>query len=147
MADVRWLSYREMAAALAIAPKSAQRLAQRRKWPRQPGNDGQVRIGVPVDRLPPAIDAIEPTDPPTVAPSSSPASPPTVDNQVHLALARLEVEVAGLRELVAAERARAEAEGRRADGEARRADAAEADRDAWRTIADRPWWRRAFRVA
>lgn len=153
MGDVRWLSYREMADALAIAPKSAQRLAQRRKWQRRPGNDGQVRIGVPVDRLPAATDAIGPTDPPTVAPSS----PPTADNAVHLALARLEVEVAGLRQLVEAERARAEAERRRAD-------AAEADRDAWREqtevtqrlLADRsapaastssPWWRRLIRAA
>lgn len=147
MGDVRWLSYREMADALAIAPKSAQRLAQRRKWPRRPGNDGLVRIGVPADRLPPATDAIGPTDPPTVIPSSPPSSSPTADNQVHLALARLEVEVAGLRELVVAERGRAEAEGRRADGEARRADAAEADRDAWRALADRPWWRRVIRAA
>tara|TARA_B100001105_G_scaffold224082_1_gene192961 strand:- start:284 stop:502 length:219 start_codon:yes stop_codon:yes gene_type:complete len=68
-------------------------------------------------------------------------------------IARLELEIAGLRDIVEAERRRADAEAKRADGaeasfrglvevERQRADAAAADRDAWRNLAQRPWWRR-----
>lgn len=145
-----WLSYDDIADRLRITPASARNLVRRKRWQRRPGNDGRARIAVPDDVLcaptggttsgasmadiEGAIDAPQPMPP---------------SNEVHLALARLEVEVAGLRELVSAERARAEAE-------ARRADAAEADRDAWRALADRqaqaastssPWWRRVFRAA
>jgi hypothetical protein len=52
--ETRWLTYDELAAALHIAPDSARRLVARNKnWPRRPGNDGRVRIGVPAERLPP----------------------------------------------------------------------------------------------
>jgi hypothetical protein len=52
--DTRWLTYDELATALRISPDSARRLVARNKaWPRKPGNDGRVRIGVPAERLPP----------------------------------------------------------------------------------------------
>src|SRR5829696_5252997 len=51
MSDTKWLTYDEAAVALRISPESVRRLAQRRKWPRRPGNDGRVRLGVPVERL------------------------------------------------------------------------------------------------
>jgi hypothetical protein len=49
--DTRWLTYKEMAAALGIDEESARRRAQRRKWPRREGNDGKARVAVPVDLL------------------------------------------------------------------------------------------------
>jgi len=62
MSDIKWFSsYDEMAVALGISKDSARRLATRRKWPRQPGNDGRSRIGVPIERIPVAPPAT-PTD-------------------------------------------------------------------------------------
>lgn len=119
MSDAVWMSYDEVAATLKITPASARNLVRRKGWKRQAGNDGRARVLVPDG----AIDA--PSDGETDAPL----------NAVHVQLARLEAEVSGLRELVAAER-------RRADAEAKRAESAEADRDAWRASAQRPWWRR-----
>ena len=49
--DTRWLTYDELAAVLRITAGSARRLVGRNKhWSRKPGNDGRVRIGVPVER-------------------------------------------------------------------------------------------------
>jgi hypothetical protein len=51
--QTRWLTYRELAIALRINAASARRLVARNKqWPRRPGNDGLVRIGVPIEKLP-----------------------------------------------------------------------------------------------
>jgi hypothetical protein len=47
--DSRWLSYGELGQARGISTASAIRLAFRRKWPRQDGNDGTVKVAVPVD--------------------------------------------------------------------------------------------------
>ncbi len=47
----RWLTYDDMADALAITPDSARRLATRHKWPRRPGNDGRALVAVPEERL------------------------------------------------------------------------------------------------
>ena len=51
--DVRWLSYGELAQAREISTASAIRLVFRRKWRRQDGNDGTVRVAVPVDEANP----------------------------------------------------------------------------------------------
>lgn len=51
MAETKLLSYADLAEALGITPASAKRLAQRRRWPKQPGNDGRARVIVPVERL------------------------------------------------------------------------------------------------
>jgi len=51
MSDTKWLTYDEAAVALRISSESVRRLAQRRKWPRRPGNDGKVRLGVPAERI------------------------------------------------------------------------------------------------
>jgi hypothetical protein len=51
--DSRWLSYGELGQARRITTASAIRLAFRRKWPRQDGNDGTVRVAVPVDETDP----------------------------------------------------------------------------------------------
>lgn len=50
--DVQWLTYEEAAAALNIDADSVKRRAQRSGWPRMPGNDRRVRIGVPVELMP-----------------------------------------------------------------------------------------------
>src|SRR3954468_1689257 len=51
--QTRWLTYRELAITLRINAASARRLVARNKqWPRRPGNDGLVRIGVPIEKLP-----------------------------------------------------------------------------------------------
>jgi hypothetical protein len=51
--DVRWLSYSELGQVRGISTASAIRLVFRRKWRRQDGNDGTVRVAVPVDEASP----------------------------------------------------------------------------------------------
>src|SRR5215217_5468270 len=50
--DTRWMTYREMADFLNMKEESARRRAQREGWPRQLGNDGRTRVGVPGDASP-----------------------------------------------------------------------------------------------
>jgi chromosome segregation ATPase len=45
--DVRWMTYAELGHARGISTASATRLAFRRKWRRQGGNDGIARVAVP----------------------------------------------------------------------------------------------------
>jgi hypothetical protein len=49
--DVAWLTYADLAEKLGVELASAQRRAFRAKWPRQPGNDGKARVGVPLTAL------------------------------------------------------------------------------------------------
>ena len=51
----RRMTYPELGKARGISAKSAERLAQRRRWPRQIGNDGMARVVVPIgeDRVTP----------------------------------------------------------------------------------------------
>jgi hypothetical protein len=114
------VTYAELAARLGITEDSAKRLVRRRKWPRKTGNDGKMRIDIPVDRLNLTPDS--PGDTPPVSPGGSPRDDSAVT------IARLEAEISGLKALVEAERARA--------------DATAADRDRWHDLAMRPWWRR-----
>ena len=46
--DVRWMTYRELGKARGISAASAARLAFRKGWQRQPGNDGAARVAVPI---------------------------------------------------------------------------------------------------
>jgi hypothetical protein len=46
--DVRWMTYAELGRVRGISTASATRLAFRRKWQRQGGNDGTARVAVPV---------------------------------------------------------------------------------------------------
>jgi hypothetical protein len=57
--DFRWLSYAELGQACEISTASAIRLAYRRKWRRQDGNDGTVRVAVPVDDAKPQSAAAD----------------------------------------------------------------------------------------
>ena len=52
----RWMTYRELAAALSISLPAAEARVRRGKWRKQEGNDGALRVSVPLDVLlpPPA---------------------------------------------------------------------------------------------
>lgn len=54
--DVRWLTYVELGQVRGISTSSATRLAFRRKWRRQPGNDGIARVAVPIAEAQPRTD-------------------------------------------------------------------------------------------
>lgn len=108
------LTYRELAERLGIKPESARKTAQRKRWNRTAGNDGTVRIHVPVEEL--------------RSPRDSTGDSLTDTSIIQIQLARLSVEIEGLRDVLTAER--------------QRADAAEADRDRWHSLAIRPWWKR-----
>src|SRR3954452_25454570 len=49
--DRVWLTLDEAAEKLSIARESVRKMARRKRWAKLGGNDGLVRIGVPVDRL------------------------------------------------------------------------------------------------
>ena len=57
--DFRWLSYGELGQARGISTASAIRLAFRRQWRRQDGNDGTVRVAVPVDEAKPQAEVAD----------------------------------------------------------------------------------------
>ena len=54
--DVRWMPYAELGQARGISTASATRLAFRRKWRRQGGNDGIARVAVPTGEDQPRHD-------------------------------------------------------------------------------------------
>jgi chromosome segregation ATPase len=54
--DIRWLTYAELGRARGISTASANRLAFRRKWRRQTGNDGIARVAVPMTEVQPRPD-------------------------------------------------------------------------------------------
>jgi flagellar biosynthesis GTPase FlhF len=57
--DVKWLSYGELGQARGISTASAIRLVFRRKWRRQDGNDGTVRVAVPIDEANPQTEVAD----------------------------------------------------------------------------------------
>jgi hypothetical protein len=56
--EIRWLTYAELGQARGISTASATRLAFRRKWRRQVGNDKTARVAVPVGKDKPATGTI-----------------------------------------------------------------------------------------
>lgn len=97
--ETRWLTYDDLAAALKITPDSARRLVARNKnWPRKPGNDGRVLIGVPVERLPP--DGSHDTSPDTT-PDAMDAVTPDVTPDVTSTVTVLEAHIETLRAALA----------------------------------------------
>jgi hypothetical protein len=48
--DGQWLTLADLAKARGTSKASAARLVRRHKWRRQPGNDGHVRVLVPVEK-------------------------------------------------------------------------------------------------
>jgi hypothetical protein len=126
--ETRWLTYAELAESRGIDKASAIRLCLRRKWPRQKGNDGTVRVAVPLT----AMRQSEDTNNDVSADASSDVS------YANYSIVRaLEARVAALEEDVRRERARADGERERADQERARADAA---RDELRQMGERAAW-------
>jgi hypothetical protein len=99
--DGQWLTYGELAERLGVSVEGARRRVQRGRWPRRRGNDGLARIQIPegldLERRPDRAPNVAPNDIPNVAP----------DNPVHAQIARLERELAGMRDALAETRARA----------------------------------------
>jgi hypothetical protein len=154
------MSYAELARALGVSVDGARRRVQRGRWARQAGNDGRARVlvpeGVELERRPDSA----PDDTPNVAP----------DNPVHAQIARLEGQLAGMREALAETRARASlaetllaaaesraaaADGRAVEEAAKTAQAIrafeslaerlEAIAEAQKAKTLRRWWRRIIR--
>ena len=126
--DSRWMTYAELAMARGIKEPAAVRLVQRRGWERQPGNDGAVRVAVPVPELRPSR---------TVAPAVMLVGGDSLEREIR----RADQAEAALREL------RAVAEQRATDLTAAlvRAALAEGEARALREALDdarRPVWRR-----
>jgi hypothetical protein len=101
--DVQWMTYGQIADAFRIKKDSARRLAFRKGWRRQEGNDGMARVAVPADDLARAADI--PTDDPQDAEGDGahdgPYDAPAVSVQVaelREQLGRREGELAGVRE-------------------------------------------------
>jgi len=44
---VRWMSYAELGQARGASAATARRMANRKRWKKQPGNDGTMRVAVP----------------------------------------------------------------------------------------------------
>lgn len=111
------LTYKELANKLGCKVESARKTAQRRRWKRVTGNDGLVRVHVPVEYLD------RPTDSPLDSPDDSPLVSPG-----DIKVRELELMIENLRSILAVE--------------TRRAETAEQDRDRWHAFAVRPWWKR-----
>src|SRR3954469_6950386 len=102
MSDVVWLSYSELSERLGIGRQSARQLAIRKRWTRRPGNDGQARVGVPLEALT-RLDTCKPTRPDTrpeagtetrsEAAATPPATPSDEAPALRAHIARLEERV------------------------------------------------------
>lgn len=127
-----WLTYNEAAQKLAIAPASVRQRARRGRWSRRMGNDGLAKVDVPDAILSAATSAPTPsaTSPATSAPTPPAMSSPTPLDVMRQRIADLEAELAA-RPVV---QTVSQLEARVAD--------LQSDRDAWRALALRPWWRR-----
>lgn len=159
----RRMTYAELAAARGITTGSAEQLARRRRWQKQLGNDGMVRVLVPFgeDRVTPRHKG--PTKPPDIGDmkggSESPLSQggmtaPDIGEVIGRAIRDAVAPLAGQLEQERAradseqaraesehvrahsEQIRAESERKRADSEQLRADRAELREDSERTRAD-----------
>lgn len=110
------LTYKQLASRLGVKLESARKTVQRKRWQRVTGNDGVVRVMVPIDVLPQSMDS--PSDGPNDRREDSPA----------FTIRELQMKVEALQELLSVER--------------QRATAAEIDRDRWHAEAVKPWWRK-----
>ena len=157
----RRMTYAELAAVRGISKHAAETLVRRRKWLKQIGNDGVVRVLVPPDEAPrrQRVTTNTDCDPPLSAPLIREVVGEAVGAYIGPLTAQLE------RETIRAERAerQLEAERQRVEDSRKRidelhtalADAVTAERiaageaAALRTIVtglqERPWWRRLFR--
>lgn len=115
--EIRMLTYVEAGRILGIKPESVTRRARNRRWKREMGNDGLMRVGVPLSVIPQDVT-------PEILPDVSPDVSPDIrrdDPAMLVRIASLETEVRMLRETLTDLRQ---------------------DRDAWREQAQarRRWW-------
>lgn len=162
MDPVTWLSYDELAERLGIERESARTLVKRKRWARQPGNDGKVRIGVPDECLeardvpgteagaaPDHVPETDPAQPPAPTPDHVPVVVEVLTRHVERLEAALEEahSRAADRDAVATERDLMAAQVEALRGAL---EAAGLDRDRWHELATRapepvphtPWWKR-----
>lgn len=71
MIEERTLTYDEIADLLRRSPEATRQLVRRRRWRRTLGNDGKMRVAVPVE----ALEAEEATEGVDVAPTGGEAAP------------------------------------------------------------------------
>jgi regulator of protease activity HflC (stomatin/prohibitin superfamily) len=129
MSDVRWMTYTEVAQALGIGPDSARNLVRRKHWPRQNGNDGLARIGVPVDHLKERTKPDSGFDTPISLPIDPPSDPAidggadggSVVGVLNRHIERLEGQLATYTVKLAAAESEREIERLRADAERQKA--------------------------
>jgi hypothetical protein len=144
------MTYRELAQARGITPESATRLAFRRKWRRQVGNDGTARVLVPLAEAAPAkIITLGARDdvPPDASPDIAPGDAPDITRTINA----LEEALSTLREQLERERSRCDtAESRAAQAEtatsAETARAAAAEARLAAAEARTPWPVRVIRA-
>jgi hypothetical protein len=96
--DTRWMTYAELAEALGIGADSARNLVRRKRWPRQAGNDGLARIGVPVEYITENSKPDTPDEPPTDAPFSGGMDGAVVIAALANHISRLESEIEALKQ-------------------------------------------------
>jgi hypothetical protein len=150
----RRMTYAELAQVRGISPASAKRLTQRHRWGRQVGNDGVVRVTVPLSAL---VNAKKPTaDTDSLSPETGATDPATsiavaadvtgdAIDDVAPATNALVRAIEALREQLALERARCERFERRIDS--LQAELSAANRRVLEVLTGPrlPWWRRWFR--
>jgi hypothetical protein len=158
----RRMTYAELADVRGISAASAERLVRRRRWPRQAGNDGVVRVLVPLTEArnhKEHATSDVPPDNDTDVRTSSRTSPLTSAPDIPLTVRTLESAVEALREQLVkanqwaeAEHAQAERAELRAEADRARADVLQAALGEERrrvieilTADRRRGWRRWFR--
>src|SRR3954454_22525541 len=151
MSDVEWLTIDEAAARLGISRESVRRTALRKRWAKRPGNDGRVRLGVPVERLPSAPPVGQDTGQTAGSDAGQGVGPAVRQPDTKVAILLAEIE--GLKQLVAEAGKLADAAEKRAHEIRQGHDVQVAalnalltelrqDRDHWRVAAleRRSWW-------
>lgn len=138
--DCRSMTYAEIAAARGISALSAERLVRRRRWPKQLGNDGTVRVLVPADEARPASAR----HPGGRQPGRPPADVlPAIREAIRETIQPLQEQLQAANRRAERAEERAEAERARADREHERADQAErrvAELLAEKAAPARRWW-------
>jgi hypothetical protein len=131
--DLRSMTYAEIAAARGISALSAERLVRRRRWAKQPGNDGTVRVLIPADEARPASER----NPGGRQAGHPPDILPTIREVVREVIRPLSEQLEAANRRADDERARADRERERADQAERRITELLADQ---RAASARRWW-------
>lgn len=128
--DRVWLTYDQAAEMLDVKADSVRRRAAARKWPRRPGNDRKVKVGVPRDAIPPKPPEKSGDDD---GGARIPAHTPDDAGIISLELSEAKASIARLEGVV--------------DGLRQQADDLRADRDRWHELATtpRPSWLQRIR--